>query len=230
MVLLLALVLSAHPVDELDVTKPLDAKQLKKLEPDELRLLRNSIYARHGRSFEAVSLATFFASREWYQKDPAYADTRLTPVEKANVELIAKAEKARGGAWTETQYLEWLNQTLDGLLPSDAVLISPTPNGGWEVQLTCGQPGTRASISSSPQGSSLDEEYVEGGESVYAFVALLRDGKGRWLGLTADDPKRAVSIRTEGSHVLFETRRYASRSGLRTRETVSKEGCRLTGH
>ena len=42
----------------MDVTKPLDRKQLKPFALDELRFLRNMIHARHGREFESPSLDT----------------------------------------------------------------------------------------------------------------------------------------------------------------------------
>ena len=50
--------------------------------------MRNTIHARHGRKFDSASLTTFFSSREWYLADPMYSDSRLTDVEKANVDPI----------------------------------------------------------------------------------------------------------------------------------------------
>jgi hypothetical protein len=59
----------------------------------ELRLLRNEIYARHGRSFQAPWLAQYFFSQPWYQPDDNFKDEQVTGSEKANVETIVAYEK-----------------------------------------------------------------------------------------------------------------------------------------
>ena len=59
----------------------------------ELRLLRNEIYARHGRSFQAPWLAQYFFSQPWYQPDDNFKDEQVTGSEKTNVETIVAYEK-----------------------------------------------------------------------------------------------------------------------------------------
>jgi|WetSurMetagenome_2_1015567.scaffolds.fasta_scaffold00022_10 hypothetical protein len=49
----------------------------------ELRLLRNEIYARRGRTFESKDLREYFARFDWYRPNPAYRDTMLSKEERA---------------------------------------------------------------------------------------------------------------------------------------------------
>jgi hypothetical protein len=71
----------------------LDPQALVLLSAKQLRLLRNAVYARHGRTFDSKELKEFFSGRSWYRADPAYTDARLTSVDKRNLELLQKAEK-----------------------------------------------------------------------------------------------------------------------------------------
>jgi hypothetical protein len=58
----------------------------------ELRLLRNEIYARHGRLFHAPWLQDYFAGQPWYQPMEDFREPELTEIEKANVATIVKRE------------------------------------------------------------------------------------------------------------------------------------------
>lgn len=58
--------------------------------PEQLRLLRNMIFARHGRSFESEELQKYFESRAWYRPDGGYDESRLTPADYSNAELIKR--------------------------------------------------------------------------------------------------------------------------------------------
>lgn len=71
----------------------LNPQQLTLLTAKQLRLLRNTVYARHGRTFDSKDLKDYFSIRSWYRADPAYTDARLTPVDKRNLELLQQAEK-----------------------------------------------------------------------------------------------------------------------------------------
>jgi len=71
----------------------LNPQQLTLLTARQLRLLRNTVYARHGRTFDAKDLKEHFSIRSWYRADPAYTDARLTALDKRNLELIQQAEK-----------------------------------------------------------------------------------------------------------------------------------------
>jgi hypothetical protein len=59
---------------------------------NELRLLRNEIYARKGRQFQAPWLSQYFFSQTWYQPDENFKDEELTGPDKTNVETIVAYE------------------------------------------------------------------------------------------------------------------------------------------
>jgi len=71
----------------------LNPQHLTLLTARQLRILRNAVYARHGRTFDSKDLKEYFSIRSWYRADPAYTDARLTPVDKRNLEIIQQAEK-----------------------------------------------------------------------------------------------------------------------------------------
>jgi hypothetical protein len=58
----------------------------------ELRRLRNTVYARHGRIFERMELQQYFDGRSWYKWRAEYTDDDLTPVDRDNINLIRTAE------------------------------------------------------------------------------------------------------------------------------------------
>ncbi len=58
----------------------------------ELRVMRNEIYARHGRTFQAPDLQNYFSQRPWYRQNTSYSDGLLTEVDKANVKLLQDFE------------------------------------------------------------------------------------------------------------------------------------------
>lgn len=70
----------------------ISAQMLRGLSLNELRLLRNEIYARHGRQFQAVWLSQYFYSQTWYQPDEKFKDEDLSGPDKQNVETIVAYE------------------------------------------------------------------------------------------------------------------------------------------
>ena len=65
---------------------------LRGLSLHELRLLRNEIYARHGRTFRAEWLQQYFYQQPWYAPDENFKDEQLSGNDKTNVETIVKYE------------------------------------------------------------------------------------------------------------------------------------------
>lgn len=61
---------------------------------EELRIMRNEIFARHGYIFKSEDLKEYFASKEWYE--PLYQDVTelLTESDKKNIQLIVEQEKS----------------------------------------------------------------------------------------------------------------------------------------
>jgi serine/threonine-protein kinase len=70
----------------------------------ELDILRNSIYARHGRRFSNKTLQTYFNDQSWYR--PVYSpdefpDSLLSSLEKQNAAYILEYQKRYGLRWVQ---------------------------------------------------------------------------------------------------------------------------------
>ncbi|MCI0487310.1 MAG: protein kinase [Blastocatellia bacterium] len=83
----------------------LSEDDLAGLSANELRVLRNIVYARHGRSFETPALQRFFDNQPWYRRNSNYNDSLLTAADRANVSLIRAAE-SRAASSTDTSSLQ----------------------------------------------------------------------------------------------------------------------------
>lgn len=74
--------------------------ELLGLTPEQCRLARNEIYARHGRMFDAADLQAYFNSCSWYQGTIPAADFKddmyFNDFEKANRDLIVQYESEQG--------------------------------------------------------------------------------------------------------------------------------------
>lgn len=77
---------------ELFRDRALTEQNLHGLSLHELRLLRNEVYARHGRMFHADWLQQYFSFQPWYNADENFKDEELSGTDKANVETIVKHE------------------------------------------------------------------------------------------------------------------------------------------
>ena len=78
---------------ELFENKLISEQMLHGLSLNELRLLRNEVYARRGRQFQAVWLSQYFFSQPWYQPNENFKDEEVTGPDKQNVETIVAYEK-----------------------------------------------------------------------------------------------------------------------------------------
>jgi hypothetical protein len=72
--------------------KSLKIEDLEALPLEELRLLRNEIFAKHGYIFNSTDLKEYFASKDWYEPKFRNVDSLLTKTEKENIELILGLE------------------------------------------------------------------------------------------------------------------------------------------
>ena len=72
--------------------KAITEEMLRGLSLHELRLLRNEVYARHGRMFRAEWLQQYFFFQPWYNPDENFKDEELSGNDKLNVETIVKYE------------------------------------------------------------------------------------------------------------------------------------------
>jgi hypothetical protein len=83
--------------------------ELRQLSLRDLRLLRNTLYARHGRKFKSQILQDHFDGMSWYQLDPKYSDKLLTKNDQRNIALIKSVENEFGGPLTDD---DWLTEPL----------------------------------------------------------------------------------------------------------------------
>ncbi len=58
----------------------------------ELRVMRNEVYARHGRVFQSPDLHDYFTTKPWYSQNPSYTDSLLTDVDKGNLRILQASE------------------------------------------------------------------------------------------------------------------------------------------
>ncbi len=66
----------------------LNRDYLSRYEPEELRLMRNEIMARHGYNFSSTDLKAYFESQPWYRPCADNTAIKLNSTELANVQLI----------------------------------------------------------------------------------------------------------------------------------------------
>ena len=74
-------------------TKPITRALLSGLFVEDVRKMRDEIYARHGKVFKDPWTQKYFASFDWYKINQNYSDAQLTAIEKGNLVLIAAYEK-----------------------------------------------------------------------------------------------------------------------------------------
>ncbi len=77
---------------ELFENRTITEQALHGLSLHELRLLRNEVYARHGRMFRADWLQQYFYMQPWYTPDQNFKDESLSGTDQLNVETIVRFE------------------------------------------------------------------------------------------------------------------------------------------
>ena len=73
--------------------KPITAALLQGLFVEDVRKMRDEIYARHGKVFKDQWTQKYFQSFDWYKANSNYSDAQLSAVEKSNLVVIARYEK-----------------------------------------------------------------------------------------------------------------------------------------
>lgn len=77
--------------------KLLTKEDISGLSAETLRLARNEIYARHGRTFKDNSLNEYFAQKSWYKVNPSYNYRNdvlnVTDIENKNAHFLLDAER-----------------------------------------------------------------------------------------------------------------------------------------
>jgi hypothetical protein len=84
-------------------TEPVTEESLGALFAEDLRLLRNEIYARHGRVFKDKDLQKYFDSQPWYKANPDFKDEQLSQIESDNLAKIKTAEESATSKFSEAE-------------------------------------------------------------------------------------------------------------------------------
>jgi len=91
--LLIAVAFAAHGAEAarpLYYDHPMEPRDLEERSTEELRLMRNTIYARAGREFKDPDLRATFGKQPWYR--PTATPAKLSPVDEKNLARIKKWE------------------------------------------------------------------------------------------------------------------------------------------
>ncbi|HLM61335.1 MAG TPA: YARHG domain-containing protein [Pyrinomonadaceae bacterium] len=85
------------------INEPITAEMVEGLFVEDLRVLRNEIYARRGRVFKDASLQKYFAAQAWYQPNPEFKDENLTEIESKNLAVIKQVEEYSISKFSEAE-------------------------------------------------------------------------------------------------------------------------------
>lgn len=80
-------------------TRQLTLGELSGLSARDLTLMRNEIYARHGRIFKDTQLRAYFHAQAWYHESSRYSDAMLNGFERRNIQFILQYQEAHGLSW-----------------------------------------------------------------------------------------------------------------------------------
>lgn len=111
-----AIKLTAIEQQNVDLLAAYEAKQREKLSTElvreetlgflfaeDLRVLRNEIYARRGRIFKDANLQKYFESQAWYKPNPDFKDEMLNEIESQNLAKIREAETMALSKFSEAE-------------------------------------------------------------------------------------------------------------------------------
>ena len=70
----------------------LTASDLQNLSKNDLKIMRNEIFARHGYIFQTNEMKTYFKYQDWYSPQYNNVNSMLTSIEQQNIELIKRYE------------------------------------------------------------------------------------------------------------------------------------------
>jgi len=76
--------------------RPLTEAELQGKSTRELTLMRNEIYAVHGRSFNRKELREYFSRQPWYKPNPNYHEGLLSSIERKNAAFILAYQRKHG--------------------------------------------------------------------------------------------------------------------------------------
>jgi len=95
--------------------------KLPQMDKDELKITRNTVYAKHGREFETSSMKEYFNSQIWYKINPNYSDDMLSNEDKNLINIIRiwensillEQEKLASYHFDNRRYVDYPKETLE---------------------------------------------------------------------------------------------------------------------
>lgn len=84
-------------------TEPIGEDTLGDLFAEDFKVLRNEIYARHGRIFKDAELQKYFESQPWYKPNPDFKDDQLSEIESQNLAKIKQAEESATSVFAQAE-------------------------------------------------------------------------------------------------------------------------------
>ena len=84
-------------------TEEITDETLGALFAEDLRVLRNEVYARHGRIFKDPELQKYFVAQAWYKPNPDFKDDMLNAIEAKNLTKIREAEETATSKFSEAE-------------------------------------------------------------------------------------------------------------------------------
>lgn len=116
----------------------LTERELKEYSQEELQLMRNEIFARHGYIFKSGDIQNYFETQSWYQDIPKLDQgdngmTHLTDFEKANVSLITSIENDRNRNTHRTGRIKGNNVNIRDNPSTDGSTVISRLNNGERV-------------------------------------------------------------------------------------------------
>jgi hypothetical protein len=76
--------------------KRIDSAPVANLSLAALRSLRGIVFGRHGRPFtDEADVQAYLKTRSWYRPNPAFSNASLSAMEKANIDVIRRAEMTK---------------------------------------------------------------------------------------------------------------------------------------
>jgi hypothetical protein len=70
---------------------------------EDLRVLRNEIYAKRGRVFKDPTLQKYFEAQSWYKPKPDFKDESLSETESKNLAVIKQVEEYAISKFSEAE-------------------------------------------------------------------------------------------------------------------------------
>jgi hypothetical protein len=83
--------------------EPITPEMVEGLFVEDLKVLRNEIYARRGRVFKDAKLQSYFIQQAWYQPNPDFKDEQLSETEAKNLAIIREAEQNAISKFSEVE-------------------------------------------------------------------------------------------------------------------------------